>query len=160
MPIMSIFGVSTSSATGEVYGTITARPTSSGYQSVLRFRANNGTTDVAVVYLQSSYPERGINFGIPNGSGSGSYYQIKKDGIVLCADSNGALTSDRRTITALATPTVSHAAANKEYVDSFYPVGTVYTSTSATAPTFVGTWTEIGTQTIGSATVHYYERTA
>lgn len=52
-------------------------------------------------------------------------------------------------------------AANKQYVDNFYPVGTVYTSTSSTAPTFAGgTWTQIGTQTIGSSTVYYYERTA
>ena len=46
------------------------------------------------------------------------------------------------------------------YVD-YFPVGTVYSSTSSTAPTFVGgTWTEIGTQTIGSSTIYYYERTA
>lgn len=59
------------------------------------------------------------------------------------------------------TPTLGTDAANKNYVDSIYPVGAVFTSTSATAPTIAGgTWTEIGTQTIGSSTVHYYERTA
>lgn len=58
-------------------------------------------------------------------------------------------------------PTLGTDAANKNYVDSIYPVGAVFTSTSATAPTIAGgTWTEIGTQTIGSSTVHYYERTA
>lgn len=46
-------------------------------------------------------------------------------------------------------------------VDGLYSVGTVYSSTSSTAPTIAGgIWTEIGTQTIGSSTVHYYERTA
>lgn len=59
------------------------------------------------------------------------------------------------------TPTLGTDAANKNYVDSIYPVGAVFTSASATAPTIAGgTWTEIGTQTIGSSTVHYYERTA
>lgn len=58
-------------------------------------------------------------------------------------------------------PSLAQDAATKNYVDSIYPVGAVFTSTSATAPTIAGgTWTEIGTQTIGSSTVHYYERTA
>lgn len=58
-------------------------------------------------------------------------------------------------------PSLAQDAATKNYVDSFYPVGTVYSSTSSTAPTFVGgTWTQIGSQTIGSSTVYYYERTA
>lgn len=52
-------------------------------------------------------------------------------------------------------------AATKGYVDSIYPVGSVFQSTSSTAPTIAGgTWTSIGTQTIGSSTVYYYERTA
>lgn len=58
-------------------------------------------------------------------------------------------------------PQLAQDAATKNYVDSIYPVGAVFTSTSATAPTIAGgTWTEIGTQTVGSSTVHYYERTA
>lgn len=61
----------------------------------------------------------------------------------------------------MADPTNAQDAATKNYVDSIYPVGAVLTSTSATAPTIAGgTWTEIGTQTVGSSTVHYYERTA
>lgn len=58
-------------------------------------------------------------------------------------------------------PQLAQDAATKNYVDSIYPVGAVFTSTSATAPIIAGgTWTEIGTQTVGSSTVHYYERTA
>lgn len=74
--------------------------------------------------------------------------------------SDGLFLNSKR-INSVADPTNAQDAATKNYVDNFYPVGTVYTSTSATAPTFAGgTWTEIGTQTIGSSTVHYYERTA
>jgi hypothetical protein len=66
-----------------------------------------------------------------------------------------------RPIKNMADPTDPHDAATKNYVDSIYPVGAVFTSTSSTAPTIAGgTWTEIGTQTVGSSTVHYYERTA
>lgn len=49
----------------------------------------------------------------------------------------------------------------KGYADSLRGVGTVYASTSSTAPTYTGeTWTQIGSQTVGSSTVYYYERTA
>lgn len=66
-----------------------------------------------------------------------------------------------RRIANVTDPTNPQDAATKNYVDSIYPVGAVFTSTSSTAPTIAGgTWTEIGTQTVGSSTVHYYERTA
>lgn len=54
------------------------------------------------------------------------------------------------------------SAADKSKLDDavVYPVGAVYTSTDSNAPTFAGTWTAIGNQTIGTSTVYYYERTA
>lgn len=74
---------------------------------------------------------------------------------------NGFLRMNNNKISGLADPTDQQDAATKNYVDSFYPVGAVYTSTSATAPTFAGgTWAQIGSQVIGSSTVYYYERTA
>lgn len=40
-----------------------------------------------------------------------------------------------------------------------HPVGTVVMLTTNVAPP-VGTWSNIGSQTIGSTTVYYFERTA
>lgn len=60
-------------------------------------------------------------------------------------------------------------------IDEIYPVGSVFVSTLATAPTFGGTWREIvmpatwgdledGTRSYlygtGNGTVHFYKRTA
>lgn len=41
-----------------------------------------------------------------------------------------------------------------------FPVGTIRQTTTASAPTIGGTWTQIGTQVIGSKTTYYWERTA
>lgn len=81
--------------------------------------------------------------------------QIKKNA------SYGGLSLNDSRIISVADPVLAQDAATKNYVDSIYPVGAVFASTSATAPTIAGgTWTEIGAQTVGSSTVHYYERTA
>ena len=62
-----------------------------------------------------------------------------------------------------------------EALEMYYPVGSIYVSTSATAPTFGGTWQEIvmpatwgdiedGTRSYyygtGTGTVHFWKRTA
>lgn len=73
---------------------------------------------------------------------------------------SGTSTHPTRYVANVTDPELAQDAATKNYVDSMYPVGCVYLSTSSTAPTFVGTWTSIGSQTIGSSTVYYYERTA
>ena len=47
--------------------------------------------------------------------------------------------------------------------DDAYAIGRVVSFETAQVPTFAtwrGTWTSIGSQTIGSTTVDYYERTA
>ena len=44
-------------------------------------------------------------------------------------------------------------------IDDF-PTGTVRQTTTSSTPTFGGTWTQIGTQVIGSKTIYYWERTA
>ncbi len=95
---------------------------------------------------------------IGNGYGNNTQYTTRSNEFCVHAS---ATANQPMVHSNVDTPTLDTDAANKNYVDSFYPVGAVYTSTSATAPTFAGgTWTEIGTQTIGSSTVHYYERTA
>lgn len=74
---------------------------------------------------------------------------------------SGGRVSGRLNIFGLNDPINAQDAATKNYVDTIYPVGAVFTSTSSTAPTIAGgTWTQIGTQTVGSSTVYYYERTA
>lgn len=45
-------------------------------------------------------------------------------------------------------------------LNTYYPVGTVYTTTRTSIPGFGGTWVELGTAKIGGETVHYYRRTA
>ena len=46
-------------------------------------------------------------------------------------------------------------------VTDVFAVGSVVMTTTATAPySNKGTWTQIGTQTIGSTTVYYWQRTA
>lgn len=91
----------------------------------------------------------------------GGYSTTSRASEVSVGDGSSNADYGTRYLANVRDPQNAQDAATKNYVDMFYPVGTVYTSTSATAPTFVGgTWTDIGTQTIGSSTVHYYERTA
>lgn len=67
------------------------------------------------------------------------------------------------------------AASIKSVIQSLFPVGAVYASTSATAPAFFGTWTEIRitatweqlkygdrshTEGVGTGTLHFWLRTA
>ena len=74
---------------------------------------------------------------------------------------NDGTRTQYRVISGIHDPEQDHDAATKGYVDSIYPIGSVFQSTSSTAPTIAGgTWTNIGTQTIGSSTIYYYERTA
>lgn len=62
-----------------------------------------------------------------------------------------------------------------EALEMYYPVGSIYISTSSTAPTFGGTWVEIvmpatwgdiedGTRSYkngtGTGTIHFWKRTA
>lgn len=90
----------------------------------------------------------------------GSYSKATRDKELSVGSTAAGSIVKTRFIANVTDPQLPQDAATKNYVDSMYPVGCVYLSTSSTAPTFVGTWTSIGSQTIGSSTVYYYERTA
>ena len=45
-------------------------------------------------------------------------------------------------------------------INTFYPIGTVYTSNKTSAPTFGGTWVSLGSGKVGTETIYYYRRTA
>lgn len=97
----------------------------------------------------------------PNSSSEQSVFEFRAGAAGRAIHLMGSDWSQTVRVFGVTDPTGPQDAATKNYVDSIYPVGAVFTSTSATAPTIAGgTWTEIGTQTVGSSTVHYYERTA
>ena len=132
--------------------------------SVLTFGLQSNTE--MGITLNKSIAANGHGFygmnGVTLGSGvypNGDTLRLRANNAIYVARASG--TGNDPQIKGVADPTDNRDVANKRYVDSIYPVGAVFTSTSATAPTIAGgTWTEIGTQTIGSSTVHYYERTA
>ncbi len=138
-------------------GTVTnGTPVAIGYNAAVAVSGGNTGSGVAIGgNTQSSH-----NYAVALGYGSvtGRINELSVGGGNSLSPIGGVR---GRYIANVLDPQLAHDAATKNYVDNFYPVGTVYTSTSATAPTFAGgTWTEIGTQEIGSKTVHYYERTA
>lgn len=133
--------------------------------------ATNNAYGIAVGYLARAWGSESIAIGsqistsgqtgtvvIGNGPANGTQYATRNNEFCVHASTTANQPMVHSNVD---TPTLGTDAANKNYVDSFYPVGTVYSSTSSTAPTFAGgTWTSIGSQTIGSSTVYYYERTA
>ena len=49
---------------------------------------------------------------------------------------------------------------NKIFIPDAFPVNSVVCRSTNTAPALGGTWTSIGSQTVGSTTVYYFKRTA
>ena len=108
---------------------------------------------------ENSIQPLGSRLGV-GANGFITFYSMTNTPMMTVGNNNVELNNNTK-ITKMKDPTAAQDAATKNYVDSLYPVGTVYTSTSSVAPTFAGgTWTSIGSQTIGSSTVYYYERTA
>lgn len=105
-----------------------------------------------------------------NGGTISAYVRFDKTNNNLWLGANNAIyvarasgTGNDPQIKGVADPTDNQDVANKRYVDSIYPVGTVIMSTSNSVPNIAGgTWSLIGNQSIGSTprTVNYFERTA
>lgn len=139
--------------------------------SIGAWTQTSATESVAVGYNARVNANRAVAIGSSDSSGTTASHAYS---VALGASSAtsrasevsvGSGTSDSnygtRYVANVTDPQLAQDAATKNYVDSIYPVGAVFTSTSATAPNIAGgAWTEIGTQAVGSSTVHYYERTA
>ena len=97
------------------------------------------------------------SFNLASGSVSGSKVATGSTGTTSIA--NGAVTSEKIADGAVTSGKISTAAKQSVCLVAF-PIGSVYMETTNTAPAFGGTWTKIHTDTIGSTTVYYWQRTA
>lgn len=94
------------------------------------------------------------SFNLAGGSISGDKLQHGTGSTGTSDLANGAVTTDKLANSAVTTAKLSDAAKAAPW-----PVGSVYANTGAT-PTMYGTWSSIGTATIGGVTVTYWQRTA
>ena len=94
------------------------------------------------------------SFNLAGGSVSGDKIQHGTGSTSTGDIANGAITTDK-----LANGSVTATKLASTALAGAWPVGSVYTNTGAT-PTIPGTWTSIGTDTIGSVSVTYWQRTA
>ncbi len=94
------------------------------------------------------------SFNLAGGSVSGDKLQHGTGSTGTSDLANGAVTTDKLAAGAVTTAKLSDAA-----LSAPWPVGSVYTNTGAT-PTMPGTWSSIGTATIGGVSVTYWQRTA
>ena len=94
------------------------------------------------------------SFNLAGGSVSGDKLQHGTGSTGTSDLANGAVTTDKLANGAVTTAKLSDAAKAAPW-----PVGSVYANTGAT-PNMPGTWTSIGTASIGSVSVTYWQRTA
>ena len=97
------------------------------------------------------------SFNLASGSVSGQ--KVASGGTGTTGIANGAITSEKIADGAVTSGKISTAAKQSVCLVGF-PVGSVYMNTANSAPGFGGTWTNIGTETIGSTTVYFWQRTA
>lgn len=124
----------------------------SGANTIALGSGANASASNSVAFGRNAVASHAASFALGSASTTTRDYEV--------VVGSGTGTTPTRFIANVTDPESPQDAATKNYVDSMYPVGCVYLSTSSTAPTFAGTWTSIGSQTIGSSTVYYYERTA
>ncbi|MFT8544912.1 MAG: hypothetical protein ABF768_09980 [Leuconostoc falkenbergense] len=95
-----------------------------------------------------------------NSSGSGRLDYLIKDqisGLWYIGSGNSVTYSTTNNITTITAQSLSW----KRIIDiNDFPIGTIRQTTTTSAPNIGGTWTQIGTQVIGSKTIYFWERTA
>lgn len=134
---------------------------------------NTGVTSAPTITIDSS--DATISYSTSTSDADGSNYTVTLGAITIPAattDDAGLMSAadktkldgisidsalDAQSTNPVQNAVITGALGGKQDV---YPIGAVYMSTDSNVPTFAGTWTSIGSDTIGTSTVYYYERTA
>lgn len=158
----TIFGATYDSVNNKVDGPVTINDGNGGSVTIGQTNSSTSNNSGALVTTGNALQVKAKN-QLKIDVGTGGATTFYSGGSIGLPASMG--TYNARIFNLKAEPVAMNDAASAIYVASYFPVGTVIMSTSATAPdigaqVFGMTWTQIGSQTIGSKTVYYYERTA
>lgn len=121
------------------------------------------SSDATISYSTSTSDADGSNYTVTLGAITVPAATTDDAGLMSAADKtklDGILIDsalDAQSVNPVQNAVITGALGGKQDV---YPIGAVYMSTDSNVPTFAGTWTSIGSDTIGTSTVYYYERTA
>ena len=158
----TIFGATYDSVNNKVDGPVTINDGNGGSVTIGQTNSSTSNNSGALITTGNALQIKAKN-QLKIDVGTGGATTFYNGGSIGLPASMG--TYNARIFNLKAEPMAMNDAASAIYVASYFPVGTVIMSTSATAPSigvqvFGMTWTQIGSQTIGSKTVYYYERTA
>ena len=108
----------------------------------------SGHTFTGIVFTQYTHAGQGRLDYLMKDQVSGSWYSGTGVGVAFSTKNN------------ITTITAQSLSWKKIIGIDDFPTGTVRQTTTSSAPLIGGTWKQIGTQTIGSKTIYYWERTA